>query len=83
MPKVVNQHHDIIQKTIEILNKLPQEKANEVADFADFILSKFESQILQKGIEKISATSSTFAFLNDEEDLYTLKDAKEVYNDKR
>jgi hypothetical protein len=82
MPKVTNQHNDIIQKTIEILNKLPHEKVNEVADFADFILSKFESQILQRGIEEISETSVAFAFLNDEDDLYTLKDAKEVYHGK-
>jgi hypothetical protein len=83
MPKVIKPSKEIVIKTLEILNKLPHDKAVEVADFADFILSRFEGQILQKGIEKISANSSTFDFFNDEEELYTLKDAKVIYHGKR
>jgi Protein of unknown function (DUF2281). len=44
----------IIQKIIEILEKLPSEKINEVSDFADFILKKYEEQLIQKGMEKNS-----------------------------
>jgi hypothetical protein len=83
MPKVVKPSKQIVQKTIEILNKLPHDKAVEVADFADFILSRLDGQILQKGIEKLSADSLTFDFLNDEDEIYTLKDAKVIYHGKR
>ena len=38
----------IIQKTIRILNMLPAEKAVEVADFADYILKKYEEYTLLK-----------------------------------
>ena len=43
----------IIQKTIKTLSKLPNEKAEEVADFADDILKKYEDHILVNGIEKL------------------------------
>jgi hypothetical protein len=69
----------IIQKTIKTLNLLPDEKAGEVADFADYVLKKHEEHILQNGIEKLVEKSNAFQFLNDEEDLYTLADIKEKY----
>lgn len=69
----------LIQKTIKILEKLPDEKINEVSDFADFILKKYEEQLMQKGIEKIVSESEAFAFLNEEEELYEEKDLKEKY----
>ncbi|MBY5952805.1 MAG: hypothetical protein NXH89_02260 [Cyclobacteriaceae bacterium] len=69
----------IIQKTIEILEKLPSEKINEVSDFADFILKKYEEQLIQKGMEKIVSESEAFSFLQEEEDLYEEKDLKEKY----
>lgn len=69
----------IIQKTVNTLNKLPVEKAGEIADFADFILKNYEEYILQKGIEKLTIQSGTFDFLNDDEDLYSLDDLKEKY----
>ncbi len=66
----------LINRTIGTLEKLPQEKLNEIADFADFVLKKYEDQILQKGIDKIVAESDSFAFLNEEEDLYDESDLK-------
>ncbi len=69
----------IIKKTLKTLNVLPAEKAEEVSDFADFILKKHEEYILQKGIYKIAEESETFNFLNEEEVLYTVKDIKEKY----
>ncbi len=58
---------------------LPVEKVGEVADFADFVLKKYEENILQKGIEKLVEQSEAFQFLHDEEDIYTLADIKEKY----
>jgi hypothetical protein len=66
----------IIEKTLQTLNVLPAEKAEEVADFADFILKKHEEYILQKGIYKITEDSEAFNFLNEDEVFYSVKDIK-------
>ena len=66
----------VIENTISTLSKLPFEKAEEVADFADFVLKKHEELLLQEGITQIVGDSEVFAFLADEEDLYTRDDLK-------
>ncbi len=70
---------EIIEKTVSALSKLPEAKGKEVADFADFMVKKTEEEQLQSGIQQIIQNSDTFAFLNDEEDLYTLDDLIEKY----
>jgi hypothetical protein len=67
----------LINRTVETLEKLPESKIHKIADFADFILKKYEEQILQKGIENMVSESDSFAFLHDEEDLYDESDLKE------
>ncbi|MCO6475029.1 MAG: DUF2281 domain-containing protein [Phaeodactylibacter sp.] len=69
----------LINRTVETLEKLPEDKIHEIADFADFILKKYEDQILQRGIETLVSKSDSFAFLHDEEDLYDEGDLKEKY----
>jgi hypothetical protein len=69
----------LIKKTIETLSRLPQEKILEVNDFADYILEKYDREILQKGIEEIVSKSKTFDFLAEEEELYSLEDLKEKF----
>ncbi|NCO55547.1 MAG: hypothetical protein COS14_08815 [Bacteroidetes bacterium CG02_land_8_20_14_3_00_31_25] len=69
----------LIQRTLTVLAKLPQDKASEIADFADYILKKYDDSILQKGIETLISDSKTFDFLKNEEDLYSLADLKERY----
>ncbi|MEI6596556.1 MAG: hypothetical protein WCO28_13400 [Bacteroidota bacterium] len=69
----------IIQRTLAVLQKLPKEKANEIADFADYIMKKYEEEILQNGIQKLVSESKTFEYLQNEETLYTLSDVKEKY----
>jgi hypothetical protein len=66
----------IIENTISTLSKLPIEKVSEVADFADFVLKKHEESLLQQGITQIVGDSKVFAFLEDEEELYTKEDLK-------
>ena len=66
----------VIDNTISTLSKLPVEKAEEVADFADFVLKRHEESLLQEGITQIVGDSEVFAFLADEEDLYTRDDLK-------
>lgn len=69
----------LINRTIETLEKLPEDKIYEIADFADFVLKKYEEKIFQKGLETLVSRSKSFAFLNDEEDLYDESDLKEKY----
>lgn len=70
----------IIDRTIKAINLLPVDKAEEISDFADFVSKRYEEQQLTQGIQKLAAESQAFAFLNEEEDLYTEADLKEVYN---
>lgn len=70
----------IIERTIKIINQLPEEKAEEISDFADFISKRYEDQQLVQGIQLSAAESQSFAFLQEEEDLYSADDLKEVYN---
>lgn len=70
---------EIIEKTLNALNILPETKGEQVADFADFMVKKTEEQLLQEGIHHLMDNSAAFAFLKDEEDLYTLDDLKEKY----
>ena len=66
----------VIENTVSILSKLPVEKSAEVADFADFMLKRHEESLLQEGIVQIVGDSEVFAFLADEEDIYTRDDLK-------
>jgi hypothetical protein len=66
----------VIEDTIATLSKLPVEKAAEVADFAAFVLKKHEDALLRQGITELVEDSSAFAFLEDEEELYTIDDLK-------
>ena len=71
----------IIERTIKALNQLPDDKAQEISDFVDFIIKRYEEHQLTEGIQEITSKSEAFNFLNEEEDLYSLSDLKEVYND--
>ena len=64
----------IIKKTIQVIHKLPEEKAAEIFDFADFVLNKFEEQQLKKDIDTLHNETKSFDFLYLEEDLYSEAD---------
>lgn len=70
----------IIERTINIINQLPEDKAEEISDFADFVVKRYEENNLTNVLQKLSGQSQTFDFLKEEEDLYTLADLKKVYN---
>lgn len=69
----------LIKKTIENLGKLPDHRLKEVSDFAEFLLNRLENQLMTEGIQKLVANSTSFSFLKDEEDLYSVGDLKEKY----
>ena len=70
----------IIERTIKAINQLPEDKAEEISDFADFIIKRYEEHQLIHGIQQLTSNSQTFSFLENEEDLYSVADLKEVYN---
>ena len=70
----------IIERTLKAINQLPDDKAEEISDFADFLIKRYEEQLLSEGIRKLSSESKSFEFLQNEEELYSLADLKEVYN---
>ena len=69
----------LIESTIEKISQLPDLKIKEVNDFADFLLTKIDDKIIQEGIQTLISDSKSFAYLKDEEDLYTVDDLKESY----
>jgi hypothetical protein len=70
----------IIERTVKAINQLPEDKAEEISDFADFVIKRYEEYLLTEGIQKMASKSKTFQFLKDEEELYSIADLKEVYN---
>jgi hypothetical protein len=73
----------IIDRTVKAINQLPEDKAEEISDFADFVIKRYEEHKLTTGIQQLTLDSLAFDFLNKEEDLYSETDLKEVYNDQR
>ena len=70
----------IIERTLRAINQLPEDKAEEISVFADFLIKRHEELTLTEGIQKLASNSQSFDFLNDEEDIYTEDDLKEIYN---
>ena len=69
----------LMKVAIDNLSKLSDQKIKEVTDFAEFLLSKSEDSMLIEGIQKMASESKSFDFLNDDEDIYTVADLKEIY----
>ena len=73
---------ELIEKTIETLEKLPEDKLAAVSDFAAYMLQKNEEKSLLEGISALASKSKAYKFLEEEDNLYTLNDIKEPYNAK-
>ena len=69
----------LIDNTLKKIKRLPDNKIKEVEDFAEFLLSRIDDNIILEGIQKLSSESESFDFLNEEEELYGEKDLKENY----
>jgi hypothetical protein len=70
----------IIERTLKAINQLPEDKAKEISEFADFLAKRHEEEVLTQSIQKLTSTGRSFDFLNDEEDLYSEADLEKVYN---
>ena len=71
----------IIEKTVLIINQLPEDKTEEIFDFADFLMKRHEEYSLNKDIQNMLSQGNSFDFLNQEEELYSEEDIKEKYNE--
>ena len=72
----------IIERTVNAIKQLPEARAKEISDFADFVFKRFEEEQLTKGMQTLVTDSQTFDFLNEDEELYSEADLKESYNAK-
>ena len=70
----------IIEHTLQVINQLPDDKAQEISDFADFVFKRYEENQLTNGINTITSETEAFRFLHNEDDVYSTNDLKEVYN---
>jgi hypothetical protein len=70
----------IIERTLRAINQLPEDKAEEISTFAEFVMKQYEEHQLSQGVKNIAASSRAFDFLNQEEDLYSETDLKELYD---
>lgn len=71
--------NELLERTIESIKKLPHDKLKEVSDFAAFVLSRVNDNLLSEEITELNAQSKSFQFLEEEDDLYTVNDAKVKY----
>jgi len=69
----------LLKKTIKNIQRLPVTKVQEVNDFVEFLLNRIDDQMITEGIKKISSSSKSFDFLNEEQDLYSVRDLKVKY----
>jgi hypothetical protein len=69
----------IIDKTVNYLNVLPDNKIEEILDYVEYLTLKHDDTLLNAGILNLVSKSKSFEFLKDEEDLYKLSDIKEKY----
>jgi len=72
----------LIEEIFQHVNKLPDEKIQEINHFAEFLLSRIDDKIFEEGIAEMASKSKAFKFLNEEEDSYTVNDATEKYQTK-
>ena len=70
---------ELIETTLQSIQKLPENELLEIHDFAEFLLSRIEKKRLSDDVSKINVSSSSFKFLEDDSDIYTVSDLKEKY----
>jgi hypothetical protein len=69
----------LIEKIKIKLSRLPDNKIQEINDFADFLIGKIDEKITVEALQKLTSDSKVFDYLKDDEDLYSVNDLKEKY----
>lgn len=71
----------LIRKTMLHLSQLPNQKLQEVSDYAEALLQGIDQKMISDGMQQLVSDAKAFEFLNEEEDLYTVADVIEKYVD--
>jgi len=66
----------LVKKTFHNIKKLPTPRVQEVNDFVEFILHKTDDALITEGLKQLSSSSSTYDFLHNEPELYSIDDLK-------
>lgn len=64
----------IISDTLDVMKKLPEQKAEEIRNILVKYCNEKDEEIFEKGFDQLIASSESFSFLNDEPDLYNEND---------
>ena len=70
---------ELLEKTNLVLEKMQESAVLEVFHFAEYLLQKTAEPVSSKEFTKLMANGSSYDFLENEPDLYSLKDCVEVY----
>jgi hypothetical protein len=52
--------HTIIERPVKAINQLPEEKAEEILDFACFVMKRHEEKFITKGITEFASSDKSF-----------------------
>jgi hypothetical protein len=67
----------MLKDTIDKLRLLDETNLQEANDFVEFLLHKVSDKELTQEIQQQAQEGKSFEFLNEEEELYSIKDLKE------
>ena len=73
----------LITRAFQMIEQLPDEQIQEIADFINFVNQRYEENQLSNDILVLTEQSQSFNFLNHEADLYTESDLIEVFGEER
>ena len=48
----------IIEKAVKAINQLPEDKAEEIPDFADFVSKRYEEHLLAQCVQNLASKTS-------------------------
>jgi len=69
---------EVISQTIHYLSAMSQDKVEEAFDFIEYLYNKKSEDMQVSEIARLATASDSFKFLDDEENLYSASDIKEV-----
>ena len=69
----------LMQQAIENISRLPEPQLKEINDFAEFLLSRIQQEILSEEVSSTNLASDAYKFLEADADLYTVNDLKVKY----
>lgn len=69
----------LINETLCGIDRLPTARIQEVNDFVEFIIRRTDDVQITEGLQNLVSSSSSFDFLSNEPELYSVNDLKKIY----